>query len=115
MRSIRAGLENRVRHEVATGLPHGPRDGASKLVLRRLQRFSIRSETTSCLDDKEITQLDLALTDCDAAFFDQPLRTREYAACRKELDRHIGEALELLLSLHDVRAIDLNDALGDRV
>ena len=46
---------------------------------------------------------------------DQSLCAREDAASGEELDRHVGESLELLLSFDDLGAVMLNDTLCYRV
>src|SRR3954467_8187093 len=109
----RASLENGVGDEIAASRAHGMRDVSSHLVLRRLNGFATRPKPTTRLDDEQIAELDLVLGERDTTLFDESLRPREHATGSEELDGHIRQPLELLLSLDDVGSIMLDHALGD--
>jgi len=81
------------------------RDSSPQLILGRLNGFAARSKATTGLDDEQFAQLDLVRRERDAAFFDEPLCSREHAASGEELDGHVRQPLELLLSFDDLREI----------
>src|SRR4051812_32860240 len=111
----RAGLENGVADEITSCIAHCARYRTTQLVLRGQYRVATRTEATSGLDHEEIAQRILMRGERGATFLDQSLRACKHTSRREELDRHVGQSLELLLSLDDLRSIMLNDALRRRV
>src|SRR3954469_2331516 len=108
-------LENRVRDAVTCIAPHALRHLTPSLVLDGLQRVARRAKSAPGFDDEQVTQVELACTRLLAALIDQRLGARERARRREKLDRHVGQALELLLPVDDLAAIVPDDALRRRV
>src|SRR6185295_11891309 len=119
-RSLRAiylvwHVENRVRDAVTCIAPHTLRHLTPRLVLRGLERAARRPKTAPRLYDEQIAQVQLARAAVDAALLDQRLRSRERACRGEQLDRHVGQPLQLLLPLDDLSAIVPDETLGRRL
>ena len=73
-----------------------------------------RAEPAPRLDDEQVAQRELALAPGLAALVEQPLRAREHARRREQLDRHVGQPLELLLPLDDLLPVRADHAARPR-
>src|SRR5688500_1324422 len=94
-----------VLYDVAPASPGGPRNLSPHPILRRVDPHPRRPEPQPRLDAEQVAQRKLPHARLRATLIDQPLRARDRARRREQLDPHVGETLERLLALDDLALV----------